>query len=195
MRRFEPQRPPSALTALVLALAAALPGPGCASSRRADEADAPYPVLEGADFGGMQNVSQCGHVWVGSRPAAADLELAVRRGVELVVDVTAPAGAQRLELAQAADELGLEYVAIGGDSATLDDADVDVFLDALARAESSPVLVFCDNGGRSAQLLAIFRVLRDGVPLQAALEDARKGGMKPGDDEEFVRRQVDRLGA
>ncbi len=181
------------LCAPFLALSVAFAAPGCASDRSGQEPGVPYPVLEGADFGGMQNVSQCGQVWVGTRPGRNDLELAVRRGVQLVIDATAPGALDMGELRRAAVSLGLQYVAIGSESVVLQNADVDRFLETIETVGQEPVLVFCDNGGRSAQLLAIFRVIHDGVPLRDALEDARRSGMKPGADEDFVRGQVARL--
>ena len=190
MYRIRSSSPLRGRYAPALALAVSLAAAACASDRASEHPGMPYPVLEGADFGGMHNVSQCGHVWVGSRPSVPDLELAVRRGVAVVVDVTSPSAQMRADLAQAARDLDLRYVVLGSASEELTDGDVDLFVTTLSEARDDFVLVFCDNGGRSAKLLAIFRVLLDGAPLQAALDDARRCGMKPGADEAFVRAQV-----
>jgi protein tyrosine phosphatase (PTP) superfamily phosphohydrolase (DUF442 family) len=59
--------------------------------------------------------------------------------------------------------------------------------------KSDPRLIFCGTGGRSAMFFAIHRVVDQGVPLDQALLEARRAGMKPGAPADFVRRQTERL--
>lgn len=176
-------------TACLLALAA------CSSTPK----DAPpgppaYPELRAAEFGGMQNVAQCGQVWLGSAPTRGDLELAARRGVRTVIDLSAPTEQLDYDVAAVCRELGLRYESpdLEGDG-RLTSEHVDRFLDEMVRGMGAPVLVFCGDGSRSSMLYAIHRVLYEGVPLDEALADARRGGMTPGEQETFVREQVQRL--
>ena len=59
--------------------------------------------------------------------------------------------------------------------------------------QPGPTLMFCGSGGRCAAFLAIYRAVVLGVPLDKALVEARRAGMKPGEPEDFVRSQVEQL--
>lgn len=154
----------------------------------------PYPALEVAELGSMRNVSRVGDVWFGSAPNPGDLDLAVRRGVQLVIDLSSPDEKVECDVAVAAGERGLRYLDAGDTAVELaGDRAVDLVLRELDRANGQPVLLFCGNGGRCAAFVAIRRVARQGVPLEQALVEARRAGMKPGEPEDFVRAQVGRF--
>lgn len=129
----------------------------------------------------MQTVGLAENLWFGSRPSPEDLELAARRGVEQVIDLCSSDSA---ELVRAASELGLAW------TSTQDTGEV---LDLLATETSA--LMFCEDGSGSAALFAIHRVLHVGLPIEDALEEARRAGLEPGAGEELVRRAVDERAA
>ena len=122
----------------------------------------------------------------------ADLDLAARRGVQTVVDLSLPEEEQRCDVARVSQEHGFAYwrIAESGDPWT--DEAVDRVLSILREA-GGPVLLFCGTGGRCAAFVAIHLAVDEGVPLEEALVAARRAGMKPGEPEAFVRRQVARL--
>ncbi len=156
----------------------------------------PYPTLEVAELGSMRNVSRVGDVWFGSAPNAGDLDLAVRRGVQLVIDLSTPDEKVECDVAAVAGEKGLRYLDVGDSAAELaGERAVDLVLRELDQAAGQPVLLFCGNGGRCAAFVAIQRIARQGVPPEQALVEARRAGMKPGEPEDFVRAQVARLQA
>lgn len=170
---------------LVLGLGACRGAP-----RAADEP--PYPLLQAAELGSMHNVSRSGEVWFGGAPREADLDLAARRGVRRVIDLSTPDEPMECDVAGVSGRLGLAYVAVGrGGEDLYGDAAVDLVLGQLELGE--PALLFCGNGSRCAVFVTIHRVLRHRVPLEQALVDARRAGMKPGIPEAFVRAQVQRL--
>ena len=53
-------------------------------------------------------------------------------------------------------------------------------------------IVDCLTGSQAMMFFAIYRAVHNGVPVDAALEAARRGGMTPGQTE-LVRAQVARL--
>ncbi|MCB9914113.1 MAG: hypothetical protein H6828_03060 [Planctomycetes bacterium] len=187
-----PRRSRAALAAALIAL---LPLAACRTSS-GGRAPAAYPPVVPADFGTMNNVSAAGPIWIGGMPTAEDLELAQRRGIEKVVDLSVPSEPRTCDIASECRLLGLEYASAGLEAeGLLTDASVDLVLQALDGDALPPTLMFCGTGGRSATYLAIYRVVQLGVPLEEALVEARRAGMPPGKAEEFVRREVARLEA
>lgn len=146
----------------------------------------------------MRNVSLVGRLWFGAVPAAGDLALARRRGVARVIDLTSPSERSAEDLAAECKRLGLEYLGgvIRGEDPQGDDS-VDLVLPWLAAADAAAdapwTLLFDGTGGRCAAYLAIHRAVGGGVPVEEALVEARRAGMKPGVLEDFVREQVARL--
>ena len=179
--------------ARTLALGALIASAACHSPRR--ESQSPdYPPVESADFGSMRNVSVSGRIWFGGTPDEGDLDLAQRRGIETVIDLTTPDETNGVNAAQVCARLGLEYFHLGlPNPERLTDEAVDLVLARLGRDEHGRTLMFCGSGGRCATFLAIYRAVAVGVPVEEALVEARHAGMKPGEPEEFVRRQVERL--
>ncbi len=186
-------------TAILLAAAAAalVALPACRSLDLSPEEELGWPELREAELGQMANVHVCGPLWFGSAPARADLELAARRGIEVVIDATSPAEALDYDWARVCERLGLEPVDLEVGEEDLDAEQVDFFLGLFGGQSASrlggDVLLYCGNGQRSATLFAIYRVVLLGVPLELAVHEARRAGMKPGEPEQFVRRQVQRL--
>lgn len=179
----------------------------CKSFRESLEVPPPYPPMQDAQLGNMVNVFSCGPLWFGSAPTLEDLDLASRRGLEMVLSVCTPREDPDFDLAAECEALGLEFVDLGGSQEELSDEQVDRGLReietsiqrALSRADSTSempdggLLVFCGDGSRSAVLVAIHRAALQGVPIEKALLEARRAGMKPGESEDFVRSQVGRI--
>jgi uncharacterized protein (TIGR01244 family) len=142
----------------------------------------------------MRNVSVMGEIWLGACPSEPDLELASRRGVAVVLDLSWPSEAPAYDVELACRRLGIDYRrARVADRELPSDETVDQVLGVLAECADEPTLLFCGTGGRCAMFLAIHRATELGVPLEVALTEARHAGMLP-DREAFVRRQAARLG-
>lgn len=158
------------------------------------DTEATYPPITASTFGEMRNVSVCGPIWFGGAPCVEDLELAKRRGIERVVDLCAANEAPAWAVAGTCESLDMEYLAAHvGNTSEVTDETVDLVLGWLSTEPVVPTLMFDASGGRCASLVAIHRVVALGVPVEEALVEARRAGMKPGEPEDFVRRQVGRL--
>jgi protein tyrosine phosphatase (PTP) superfamily phosphohydrolase (DUF442 family) len=160
---------------------------GCGARRQ--EAPPAWPTLEVRELGSMRLVSFAQGLWFGSAPTPEDLELAQRRGIRRVIDLSRPG---RTEVLDAGERLNLEVVQVPMGSETLDSADVDRVLGLLGQADSPETLMFCEDGSVCATLFAIHRVVHQGWPLAEALAEARRAGMPalPGDAR--VRVEVER---
>jgi uncharacterized protein (TIGR01244 family) len=183
-----------ALRLCLLALALALPA--CRSTEMQVGVRERQPVVAGS-FGGMSNVSVCGSIWIGGGAEEADLELALRRGVTTVIDVSSAEERARSAsrgVEAACRRLGLEHFQPAGlDSEEPQEGAVDLVLAKLEQQGDRPVLMFCESGRRAATFLAIYRSTSLGVEPEVAIAEARRSGMRRA-DEAFVRAQVARLG-
>lgn len=178
---------------VVLACLLLVPTLACASGP-GEETPLAYPPLEASDFGSMNNVSMAGPLWIGGMPTAEDLELAQRRGIERVIDVSVPSEPRTLDIPSECRVLGVEYQTLGlVDEGLLTSESVDLFLEELGDGDIPPTLMFCGTGSRCAMYLAIYRATRLGVPLEKALIEARRAGMEAGAPAAFVRAEVARL--
>lgn len=166
----------------------------CASAERAPgPITGPKPVLS-TGLGQLRGVAYAGAVWIAPLPGKAELELARRRGIVTLLDLSSVAESSGRDLRGACRESSLEYVdARPANEDDPDDALVDRVLDEIARLAPHAVLLVSANATRAAMFFAIHRVLHDGVSLEQALVEARRCGMKAGSCESFVRRQVGRL--
>jgi len=177
--------------ALVLALAAS----SCRLGSGLVAHEYAPPLVPAPTLGTMRNVSRCDCVWTGSRPSAADLDLADRRGIARAIDVCSAQEGRGSDLAALCEELGMEYVRVDSGSAAAipDDEEVDLVLDELRRGDREPTLLFSGSGDRAAMLVAVWRSTDRGIAVEESIEEARRAGMKPGAPVEFVRSQVARL--
>jgi len=178
-----------------LALLALLFSTSCRSND-AREVRTNYPPIERSALGEMRNVSMIGSIWFGTMPGEEDLALAKRRGIRRVIDLSVSEELPCCDVPSACRALGLEYLTpVLQDGEFLTAESVDLVLEWIEESGDTPILMFDGSGGRCACYLAIWRVTRLGVPLEVALTEARRAGMKPGSPEDFVRSQVDRLSA
>lgn len=176
-------------SAVILSSLSFLAASGCRATNVEDPVAA-YPPVESASLGTMRNVSVSGVIWFGGAPSEADFELAQRRGVKTVIDLSTPAEQIPVDAAEVCARLGMEYhhPAVPSDAEPGGEL-VDLVIGMLARDKHEPKLLFCESGSRCAMFLAIFRATEVGVPLEAALVEARRACMRP-QDEDFVRAQV-----
>ncbi len=175
---------------------------GCQTTED-DSARAACPPINAGSLGEMRNVSTMGSISFGALPCEEDMGLARRRGIERVIDLSSPDEKGRCNLAAVCTRMEIEYMpsAIRSEGPPSDES-VDFVMECLIQGCSMnsdpdkraiPTLMVDGSGGRSASFLAIYRVCWLGVPLEEALVEARRAGMRPGDPEAFVRVQVERI--
>jgi hypothetical protein len=142
----------------------------------------------------MENVSMCEGLWFGGGVTEADIELAFRRGVKRIFNLSFDADELAFDLESVCDSYGIELVdADLGDEESLSGEDADLALEILRDLDSRPLLVLCEAGSNSAAFFGLWRSLDHEMPLELALDEARKVGMRPGALEGFVRAQHARL--
>ena len=154
-----------------------------------------WPELEASTFGAMRNVSKCERIWFGGALTNEDVELARRRGVQSILDLSFSDEELGFDLGQACSEHGLALYhpnLLGPEDLT--DRNAEVALDLLRDPARQPLLVVCSSGSNGAAFFALWRTLDHGMPLAEALEEARRSGMRPGPLEAYVREQAERLG-
>jgi len=176
---------------LVLALLS-LAAAACQSPQR-ESAPPDFPPIEASELGTMHNVVVSEGLWFGGRPSLADLDLAKRRGIGRVIDLCLASETEGLDLRGESSRLGLEWLEVWLEGDEIPDESVDQVITALGLDDGVRTLMYCGDGSRSAMFFAIHRVVNIGMPVEAALVEARGAGMHPGAAEAFVRDQVERL--
>jgi protein tyrosine phosphatase (PTP) superfamily phosphohydrolase (DUF442 family) len=190
------RQPPKQNFALLpaTALVACLVGGACRSTP--EKAPPAFAPLESSELGTMHNVSVSDGLWFGGQPTTEDLDLARRRGVERIIAVYSAGELGGLDLEGTCQTLGLTCVSIETPAdQTLGPESVDLVIDLLGETDRPRTLLFCRDGSVSAMLFAIHRRVNEEMPLEQAIAEARRSGMRTGEDSEaFVRDQVLRLG-
>jgi uncharacterized protein (TIGR01244 family) len=158
----------------------------------ADDDGPPPTEIVSTELGDMSNISVCGDVWLGEVPSPAALDIAQRRGIRTLISLLPENAPEDRPIAAECRRLGIAFVPIGIASDVPTDRDVDRVIEALERPGRGPVLMYCESGSRAMMYFAVYRAAVEGTPVDAALEAARRGGMKPG-QADFVREQVERL--
>ena len=111
-----------------------------------------------------------------------------------LLDVSTDDELAGIDLGGACRKLAITYVGVHPAlKDQIGDELVDRLLGELERFSHQPLLFVSASASRTAMLYAIARVVHDGAPLEQALIEARKSGMKPGHPEVFVRKQVERI--
>ena len=150
--------------------------------------------LEAAHFGDLRNVSKCGDVWFGGGVTEEDVELAYRRGVQSILDLSFPEEEPDFDLRRACADNGIALYDLDLLRAeVLSDRNANEALDLFRDTEHHPLLVVCGTASNGAAFFALWRALDHEVPFDEALEEARRAGMRPGPLETYVRAQFERL--
>ena len=118
-------------------------------------------------------------VFVSPQIDADDVEAARELGVALIVnnrpDGEAADQVPGAEIAQAASEAGLDYVAIPVDHSGFSEAQVAAMREALDRAGESRLLAYCRSGTRSTLLWALAEASAGAVPESLTRTAAEAG--------------------
>jgi uncharacterized protein (TIGR01244 family) len=110
------------------------------------------------------------------QPTGEQIQLLAEEGYRTVIDLRAPDEPRGFDEPNAAKQSGLAYINIPVTPATLDQATIDRFLNALRKAET-PVLLHCGSSSRVGALLYAWLVLERGEPPAKALAKARAAGL------------------
>ena len=112
-------------------------------------------------------------------------------GVKAVLNLRQPTEHRAEEEQQAVEAAGLKYFNIPVSYQNPSDADVDQFLKITDDPANRPMFIHCTAAIRVGAFWMIRRVLRDGMSIDAALEEARKVGFKDAPHlEQFARAYI-----
>ena len=116
-------------------------------------------------------------VMAAGQPTGEQIQLLAEDGYKTVIDLRAPEEPHGFDEPEAARENGLAYVNVPVTPATLGQATLDLFLEAMERAER-PLLLHCADSNRAGGLLYAWLVLQKGVKPDAALKRAKAAGLR-----------------
>ena len=130
-------------------------------------------------------------VLAAGQPTGEQIQLAVEEGgYRTLIDLRSPEEPRGFDEREAARLIGLTYVNVPVVPATLGQATIDRFLDALRKAQR-PVLLHDSTRGRVGALLYAWLVLEKKEPAAKALEQARAAGLRDPELTGKVRKLVD----
>lgn len=175
-------------------LALACLAPGCATSgeQPVGTTARPQAVLQARTCGAVERLHALGDVHLGSQPSADDLRQAKADGVKTIISLRHAAELKDFDEEAAARALGLEFARIPWNGPLeLDDAVFDGARAAL-RDATRPVFVHCGSGNRVAAVWIPYRVLDQGLDLEAAVAEAKVVGLKTPEFEAKARDYVAR---
>ena len=192
---------------LALALTVAALSAACAGGLV--RADVPAgPCFTAARLGELRGAMTCDGDWLGGSSSsgglAADLDLASRRGVEVVIDMRSASLRASAPLAEPAAAAELEVIAVdllegveasGGSESPavrITDQAVDRIRAELGNNGRPRVLLLDDDGRLATSVYAIHLVVDEGVDAATALRAARSTGLTES-CQAFVTEQVARI--
>jgi uncharacterized protein (TIGR01244 family) len=112
-------------------------------------------------------------------------------GVKAVLNLRQPTEHRAEEEQQAVEAAGLKYFNIPVSYQNPSDADVDQFLKITDDPANRPMFIHCTAAIRVGAFWAIRRVVRDGMTIDAALEEAKKVGLREAPHlDQFVRAYI-----
>jgi len=112
-------------------------------------------------------------------------------GVKAVLNLRQPTEHRAEEEQQAVEAAGLKYFNIPVSYQNPSDADVDQFLKITDDPANRPMFIHCTAAIRVGAFWMIRRVLRDGMTIDAALEEAKKVGLREAPHlDQFIRAYI-----
>ena len=128
----------------------------------------------------------------GGQPKLEHLEKLKADGVKSIINLRQPSEHRAAEEEAKAKELGLKYFNIPVVYTAPTDAQADEFLKITDDPANRPMFIHCTAAIRVGAFWMIRRAVRDGMSADAALEDARKVGLKNAPHlEEFARKYIE----
>jgi uncharacterized protein (TIGR01244 family) len=123
---------------------------------------------------------------IAGQPTADELQNARRDGIRTIINLRmpdekgGPADEERL-----VESSGAGYVPIPVSPATLDDAAVERFSQALSSENALPAIVHCQGGGRAGVMTLLHLAIQHGWSLQETFDAGRRLGIGPAEDSPY----------
>jgi uncharacterized protein (TIGR01244 family) len=186
VRTGEGMRTLGALAALVLGALAAAP------AAQSPAATTPPGQAQEQELPPIRNFLQVTPQFcTGGQPRIEHYAKLKADGIKAVLNLRQPTEHRAEEEQTTVAKLGMKYFNIPVVYATPTDAQVDEFLRLTDDPANRPMFIHCTAAIRVGAFWAIRRVLRDGMTIEAALEEANKVGLTNAPHlEEFARKYI-----
>jgi uncharacterized protein (TIGR01244 family) len=127
------------------------------------------------------------------QPTAAGLKLLAEKGFKTVVNLrTAGEKGSLPEEERVAKELGLRYYSIPVVGKAPEESQAAEFLRLMSGLEQEKVVVHCATANRVGAFMMIERVMNGGWPMERAVEEAAKIGLRSDILSAFARQYIER---
>lgn len=134
----------------------------------------------------MKNLKQIdSQLWISGQPTEEELRNAAGQFRTVVNLRTAGETGLVPDEERLVEGAGLNYAPIPVSPATLDDAAVERFSQALGSEDSTPALIHCQGGGRAGVMTLMHLAVTHGWSLQRALEEGERLGIGPAADSPY----------
>lgn len=156
----------------------------------------PQPAAQATDVPAIRNFLQVTPQFcTGGQPRPDHFARLKADGVKAVLNLRQPSEHRADEERAAVEAAGLKYFNVPVNYQNPTDASVDEFLRITDEAANRPMFIHCTAAIRVGAYWAIRRALRDGLSVEAALEEGRNVGLKEAPHlEEFARRAIAQRG-
>jgi uncharacterized protein (TIGR01244 family) len=129
----------------------------------------------------------------GGQPRPEHMAQLKADGVKAVLNLRQPSEHRADDERAAAEKAGLKYFNIPVEFGNPKDEQADEFLRLTDESANRPMFIHCTAAIRVGAFWMIRRVLRDGLTVEAALEEARKVGLAQSPHlEEFARAYIEK---
>jgi uncharacterized protein (TIGR01244 family) len=136
----------------------------------------------------MKNLKRISdELWISGQPTEDELRHAGDRFRTIVNLRTADENGLVPDEERLVEGAALNYAPIPVSPATLDDAAVERFSQALGSEGSTPALIHCQGGGRAGVMTLMHLAVTHGWSLQSALEEGERLGIGPAPDSPYRR--------
>lgn len=154
-----------------------------AADAKAAEADQPAE-LEPADLGSVEQAHRAGDLYLAGQPSEDDIARWARKGYKTVVNLRSTAEMDELgwDEGRTVRVAGMDYIEVPFRSA--DELTDDMFYQVrklLRDPTRRPLVLHCASSNRVGAVWLPYRVLDEGVPMDDALDDAARAGLRSSD--------------
>ncbi len=148
-------------------------------------------TLESCSLGTTDRVHVCGDVLLASQPSDADLVLAKESGVKTVINQRHASECPDSDEAASVAALGMAYEnpAWSGEE-ELTEQVIDEHRELL-RTTPRPILLHCAGANRVGAVWWAYRVLDEGMKIDAALDEAKRVGLSSKAYEQIVKKYIE----
>ena len=151
---------------------------GCAENGSVTDAKQDTQPVQQEQLGDLDRIHSVGDLYIASQPSVSDLEKLKEQGILSVINLRPADETPDMNEQKAVEDLGMKYVHIPLSGPG--QADTSFFQSAREQLRSvkRPAFLHCSSANRAGMAWLAYRVLDEGVPLERALKEARKVGMR-----------------